>query len=340
MSEKLNIAVIHGGRSGEHEISMRSAESVVNALNPEKYEVVKIHITKHGKWIDEDLNEVLSAMLLEGGAKFDCVFPVLHGTFGEDGTIQGLLEMADLPYVGCGVLASCTGMDKVVMKRLFAEAGLPIVSYTWFLRSKWEADTQTIEENVIKEIGFPSFVKPANLGSSVGITKATDARSLHAAIEEAAKFDRKIVVEQGVDAREIEVSVLGNDDPVASVPGEIVPQSAAFYDYKAKYLDDNGAKLVIPAEISNDLTSEIRDLAVRVFQAIDGSGLSRVDFFLDKKTNKLFVNEINTLPGFTSISMYPKLWDATGVGYSELIDKLIELAIERYKDKSRNLTSI
>lgn len=367
MENKLRVGVIFGGRSGEHEVSLRSAESIINALDRDKYEVVPIAISKAGKWLasSEATNLLPSAVMTnadqhvaifgdpteKGLARFsdenqsgkrdklDVIFPVLHGTYGEDGTIQGLLEMADVPYVGCGVLGSAAGMDKVVMKRLFREAGLPIVEFTHFLRSQWEADPLLVELRVTEEIGFPCFVKPANLGSSVGISKATDAKSLNEAIALAAKYDRKIVVERGVDAREIEVSVLGNDEPIASLPGEIVPQTAEFYDYQAKYISADGARLEIPAKLSEAQTAEIQQLAVRAFQAIDGSGLGRVDFFLEKETGKLLLNEINTMPGFTSISMYPKLWEASGLSYSQLIDRLIELAFERHREKSRNVTS-
>ena len=367
MSKKLKVGVIFGGRSGEHEVSLRSAESIINALDQSKYEIVPIAITKEGQWLaSSEATNLLPSAVIEkadqrvaifgdpterGLARFtektadgkrdqiDVLFPALHGTYGEDGTIQGLLEMADIPYVGCGVLASATGMDKVLMKRLFREAGLPIVDFISFLRTQWEADPQQIESRVAQEIGFPCFVKPANLGSSVGISKANDSGSLKHAIELAARYDRKLVVEKGVDAREIEVSVLGNDQPIASLPGEIVPQTAEFYDYRSKYIDDNGARLVIPAEISPKLTAEIQQLAVLAFQAIDGSGLARVDFFLERGTDRLIVNEINTLPGFTSISMYPKLWEVSGLGYSQLIDRLIELAFERHREKSRNVTN-
>jgi len=367
LSKKLRVGVIFGGRSGEHEVSLRSAESIINALDRSKYEVVPIAITRQGKWLasSEATNLLPSAVIenadqrvaifgdptMGGLARFtgggsdgerdqiDVIFPVLHGTYGEDGTIQGLLEMADVPYVGCGVLASAAGMDKVVMKRLFREAGLPIVEFTHFLRTQWENNQQQTEARVIEEIGFPCFVKPANLGSSVGISKAIDEKSLNAAIALATKYDRKIIVERGVDAREIEVSVLGNDQPVASLPGEIVPQTAEFYDYKAKYIDDNGARLIIPAALNPETTAEIQQLAIRAFQAIDGAGLARVDFFLERGTNELIVNEINTMPGFTSISMYPKLWEASGIGYSQLIDRLIELAFERHLEKSRKVTS-
>ena len=367
MSQKLRVGVIFGGRSGEHEVSLRSAESIINALDRDKYEVVPIAITQAGQWLaSSEATNLLPSSVIEsadqhvaifgdpterGLARFtgtnkacerdklDVIFPVLHGTYGEDGTIQGLLEMADVPYVGCGVLGSAAGMDKVVMKRLFREAGLPIIEFTHFLRTQWEADPLLVELRVAEQIGFPCFVKPANLGSSVGISKATDAKSLSEAIALAAKYDRKIVVERGVDAREIEVSVLGNDQPRASLPGEIIPQSADFYDYKAKYVDANGARLMIRADLSEEQTAEIQRLAVLAFQAVDGAGLGRVDFFLERETNKLLLNEINTMPGFTSISMYPKLWEASGIGYSQLIDRLIELAFERHREKSRNVTS-
>ena len=367
MSAKLKVGVIFGGRSGEHEVSLRSAESVINALDRNKYEVVPIGITKQGRWLAsrEATNLLPSSVMATGdlpvaifgdptrqglarferdeqaatNEKLDVIFPVLHGTYGEDGTIQGLLEMADVPYVGCGVLGSACGMDKVVMKRLFREAGLPIVEFTHFLRTQWEADPLRLEAQVIAEIGFPCFVKPANLGSSVGISKATDAVSLNKAIGVAARFDRKIVIERGVNAREIEVSILGNDEPRASLPGEIVPESADFYDYATKYVSADGARLVIPAQLSEELTLQIQQLGIRAFQAVDGAGLGRVDFFLEKETGALYVNEINTLPGFTSISMYPKMWEASGLSYGDLLDRLIALALERHREKSRNVTS-
>jgi D-alanine-D-alanine ligase len=367
LSKKLRVGVIFGGRSGEHEVSLRSAESIINALDRSRYEVIPIAITKQGKWLaSSEATKVLPSAVIEsadqhvaifgdpterglrrsihGGYseerdRLDCIIPVLHGTYGEDGTIQGLLEMADVPYVGCGVLASAVGMDKVVMKRLFREAGLPVVNFIHFLRTQWEADPHLIEDRVIKEIGLPCFIKPANLGSSVGISKATEAIDINSAIACATKYDRKIIVEQGVDARELEVSVLGNERPVASLPGEIVTQKAEFYDYKAKYIDNDGARLIIPAELSPEMTAETQQLAIHAFQAIDGSGLARVDLFLERKTSKLIVNEINTMPGFTSISMYPKLWEASGISYSQLIDRLIELAFDRHREKSRNVTS-
>lgn len=359
--------MIFGGRSGEHEVSLLSAESVINALDPDKYEVVPIAINKQGRWLKSseatqllpgavlaaadrhvallgDPTERGLAALTDDGTSptrdmLDVVFPVLHGTFGEDGTIQGLFEMADIPYVGCGVLGSSVGMDKVVMKRLFREAGLPIVEYTHFLRTQWESGSPAIAADAIDRIGFPCFVKPANLGSSVGISKATDEASLRTAIELASRFDRKIIVERGVDAREVEVSVLGNDQPEASLPGEIIPQTAEFYDYTAKYVDAEGARLVIPADVSSETTLMLQKLAIRAFQAIDGSGLGRVDFFLVRGSGEILVNEINTMPGFTTISMYPKLWEASGLGYSQLVDRLIDLALERHREKSRNVTT-
>jgi len=268
----------------------------------------------------------------------DVIFPVLHGTFGEDGTIQGLLELADMPYVGAGVLGSAAGMDKDIMKSLFRGAGLPIVKHLTFLRSDWEATPKKIQTLVESKLKYPVFVKPANLGSSVGISKAHDRKELGPAIKEAAKFDRKIVIEQGVGgrqkAREIECSVLGNDKPEASVPGEIVP-STEFYDYNAKYLDE-GSQLIIPAKLSKSETKKVQQLAIGAFKAVDCSGLARVDFLMEPKSRKIYLNEINTMPGFTSISMYPKLWAASGVSYPELIEKLIELGLERHEEKKRN----
>jgi D-alanine-D-alanine ligase len=269
----------------------------------------------------------------------DVIFPVLHGTFGEDGTIQGLLELADIPYVGAGVLGSAAGMDKDVMKSLFIAAGIPIVKHVTILRSAWEKDPKNVEKLVMRKLKYPVFVKPANLGSSVGISKAHNRKELGPAIEEAARFDRKIVIEQGVGgnknkAREIECSVLGNDEPAASIPGEIVPVKE-FYDYNAKYLDE-GSELIIPAKLTKAQTKKVQELAVAAFKAVDCSGLARVDFLMDPKTGKIFLNEINTMPGFTSISMYPKLWAASGLEYSDLIDRLIELGIERHEDKKKN----
>ena len=269
----------------------------------------------------------------------DVIFPVLHGTFGEDGTIQGLLELADIPYVGAGVLGSAAGMDKDVMKRLFAAAGLPIVKHVTILRSEWERDPKRVRREIEKKLKYPTFVKPANLGSSVGISKVHDKKELAAAIEEAARYDRKIVIEEAVGgkkrkARELECSVLGNDEPIASVAGEVVPVKE-FYDYAAKYLDE-GSDLIIPAKLNKSALKKVQELAVAAFQAVDCCGLARVDFLMDPKSGKIFVNEINTMPGFTAISMYPKLWAASGLAYSELIDQLIELALARHAEKKRN----
>jgi D-alanine-D-alanine ligase len=269
----------------------------------------------------------------------DIIFPVLHGTFGEDGTIQGLLELADLPYVGAGVLGSAAGMDKDIMKALFRAADLPIVKHVTVLRGDWEAEPKRVQKLVESKLKYPVFVKPANLGSSVGISKAHDRKELGPAIDEAARFDRKIVIEQGVGgrkqkAREIECSVLGNDKPEASVPGEIVP-GQEFYDYNAKYLDE-GSQLIIPAKLSKAEAKKVRQLAIAAFKAVDCSGLARVDFLMDPKTRKIYLNEINTMPGFTSISMYPKLWAATGVTYPELIERLIQLGLERHQEKKKN----
>ncbi|HET7209043.1 MAG TPA: D-alanine--D-alanine ligase family protein [Terriglobales bacterium] len=389
--KKLRVGVLFGGRSGEHEVSLLSAASVVEAIDKSKYDVVPIGITKEGRWLTAEHAERLlagqhearhlragdpevtpgAAVLEKGEAvvvppepvrrdaglvpfqtdhtmarrasdraiNVDVIFPVLHGTFGEDGTIQGLLELADIPYVGAGVLGSAAGMDKDIMKSLFRAAGLPIVKHVTFLRSEWEVNPRKIQKLVESKLKYPIFVKPANLGSSVGITKAHGRKELPSCVEEAAKFDRKIIVEAAVGgakkrAREIECSVLGNDNPQASVPGEIVP-SKEFYDYAAKYLDE-GSELLIPAKLTKSETKEVQRLAIAAFKAIDCSGLARVDFLMDPKTRKLYLNEINTMPGFTAISMYPKLWAATGVSYPELIDRLIQLGIERHAEKMKN----
>ncbi len=367
MTKKIRVGILFGGRSGEHEVSLTSAASVLQALDPEKYEVVPIGITRQGRWLlgpaansllppPELLPSVLeygitvtpsadptaakliplnssSPAALSGGGEVDVIFPVLHGTFGEDGTVQGLLELADIPYVGAGVLGSAVGMDKDVMKRLFRDAGLPVVKWVVVLREEWERDAKAARRLVEKQIGYPLFVKPANLGSSVGISKVRRAGELAAALDLAAQYDRKILVEKAVDGREIECSVLGNDRPEASVPGEVVPINE-FYDYEAKYLKE-GSKLIIPAKLSPRQTRRVQELAVRAFQAIDGAGMARVDFLLDRKTGRIFVNEINTIPGFTPISMYPKLWEASGLPYPRLLDRLIELALERHREKSR-----
>jgi D-alanine-D-alanine ligase len=359
--KRLRVGVVFGGRSGEHEVSLASAASVIRALDPEKYEVVPIGITKQGRWLVGTGAQKMLPEVLESGERvllppdptsaalislapsgervaIDVVFPVLHGTFGEDGTVQGLLELAGLPYVGAGVLASSVGMDKDVQKRLFVEAGLPIVPFLAVRRSEWEADRAKVIRRIKKKFKFPVFVKPATLGSSVGMARVNSSRELPTALDLAAEYALKILVERCVIAREIEVSVLGNDDPRASVPGEIVPHRE-FYDYTAKYLEQ-GTRLVIPAPLSPKQVATFQDLAVRAFQAIDGAGMARCDFFLEKRTGKIFVNELNTIPGFTSISMYPKLWEASGLPYSQLIDRLIELAFELQREKARTKYSI
>lgn len=361
--KRLRVGILFGGRSGEHEVSLASAASVIRALDPQKYEAVPIGITKDGRWLvgtnaQKMLPEVLksgervvlppdpsAASLVPLGAatgqpsvKIDVVFPVLHGTFGEDGTVQGLLELAGLPYVGTGVLASAVGMDKDVQKRLFKEAGLPIVPYLAVRRSDWEKDRAGITRLIKKTLKFPLFVKPATLGSSVGMTRVANANQIGEAMDLAAEFALKIIVERGIAGREIEVSVLGNDDVRASIPGEIVPHRE-YYDYTAKYLE-GGTQLLIPAPLKKAQVTKFQDYAVRAFQAIDGTGMARCDFFLEKRTGKIYVNELNTIPGFTSISMYPKMWEASGLPYCELIDHLIELAFELHREKARTKYSI
>ncbi len=340
---KKRIAVLFGGRSGEHEVSVRSAAAVIGALDSGKYEVIPVAISKQGKWLGpaesvrllppeaQDRSSTQTAVVVsqEPGSTsgVDVVFPVLHGTFGEDGTVQGLLELAGVAYVGAGVLGSACGMDKDVMKRLFREAGLPTVEHLACLRG----DRHRAVAESEARFGYPVFVKPANLGSSVGISKARHAAELREALDLAAKFDRKIIIEPAIVGREIECSVLGNDRPEASLPGEIVP-GGEFYDYESKYLDQN-SRLLIPAPLGDEQTAEVRRLAVAAFQAIECAGLARVDFFLEEATEQFLINEINTMPGFTSISMYPKLWQASGLSYGDLIDRLIELALERQAEK-------
>ena len=321
---KIRVGIIRGGRSGEHEVSLRSAESILKAIDRDKYDVVPVTITPEGRWEPFTIAP-------DPGAKppVDVVFPIVHGSFGEDGTLQGLFELANLPYVGAGVLGSAVGMDKDIMKRLLRDAGLPIVDY-WAVRKR---DLDDFLREQMNRLPYPVFVKPANLGSSVGITKARAPEELPAALQTAAEYDAKIVVERGVDAREIEISVLGNEDPVASVPGEIIP-SREFYDYNAKYVDDD-SRLLIPAPLSDTQVAETQRLAVAAFTALECSGMARVDLFLERSTGKFYVNEINTLPGFTSISMYPKMWEACGLPYPQLIDRLITLAIERHAEKNK-----
>ncbi|HEY6232363.1 MAG TPA: D-alanine--D-alanine ligase family protein [Pyrinomonadaceae bacterium] len=377
MSKKLRVGVIFGGRSGEHEVSIRSAASVIEAIDRSKYELVPIAISREGKWqspaeafqlltsaaqaalprqlADErshgdDAVAILGDPSHTGLLRFDrnggplssrqldVVFPVLHGPFGEDGTLQGLLEMANIPYVGCGVLASACGMDKVAMKLLFLQAGLPMCKYVWFLRSQWRKDPSAIIKTVKRKLGLPCFVKPANLGSSVGVSRATDKESLERAINLAAEYDRKIVVEEAVDAREIECAVIGNDKPNASLPGEYVvyDRSAGFLDYTEKYTGTGHVEFVVPAPISKSLTTKIQKLAITAFQSLDGAGLARVDFFLKRHSNELLVNELNTMPGLTEVSGYPKMWAASGLSYAEMLNVLIELALERHREKSLN----
>jgi len=375
MTKKLRIGVIFGGRSGEHEVSVRSAGAVIQAIDSSKYEVVPIAITKEGNWLapaaaaellpsatrrflssrtfsgkKEDVTIVgdpsragLMRLNRNGGPAeaIDVVFPVLHGTYGEDGTVQGLLEMAAIPFVGCGTLASACGMDKVAMKALFRNAGLPICDYDWFLRTEWESEPEKISRRIIRSIGFPAFVKPANLGSSVGISKATDKASLVRSIELAARYDRKVIVEKAVAGREIECAVMGNDKPQASLPGEYVihDEAARFLDYTEKYAGTGNVEFVVPARIPKATVRRIQQMAIQAFQSIDGSGLSRVDFFL-RPDGSLLLNEINTLPGLTDVSGFPKMWTASGLPFPQVIDQLIELAIERHRERARNETSI
>lgn len=371
--KKIRVGVIFGGQSSEHEVSLVSAQSVMRALDPEKYEVVPIGITREGKWLGgsnslRQLREAASArgtllapgsggsqaqpaaeqpaqpsrqitasrspyaILQTGSAGVDVVFPVLHGPFGEDGTIQGLLEMAGIPYVGAGVLGSALGMDKDMHKTVFRARGLPVVNWLAFTRHQWQDRAQAICDQVESELGYPCFTKPVNLGSSVGISKAHDRPELIQGINLAAQFDRKLMVEQAaLDCREIECAVLGNDEPIASVPGEVRPRRE-FYDYAAKYVTDD-TDLIIPAQLPARVSEQVRLLAVQAFRAIDCAGMARVDFFVGRGTDQVIVNEINTIPGFTAISMYPKLWEASGIGYSELVRRLVSLAIQRHAEQ-------
>lgn len=371
-SKKIRVAVLYGGRSGEHEISLRSAASVIRNLDPSRFEVIPVGIDKQGRWRLNDLQllknsgeslpklgsepEVVlppnpgqgasqgegSLTLFQGGQAsgrtmaFDVVFPVMHGPLCEDGTIQGLLELADVPYVGCGVLASAVGMDKDVAKRLARDAGLPIVPFITVRKGGWKAQAASLAERAGRELGYPVFVKPANMGSSVGVHKVKEASQLATALADAFKYDTKVLIERGIDAREVEVAVLENpmegQPPLTSVPGEITPQHE-FYSYEAKYIDENGAALMIPAKLTDAQVREVQELAQRTFTALECEGLARVDLFMDRKTGALYLNEVNTLPGFTSISMYPKMWEASGVGYRDLLTKLIELAMLRHQRK-------
>ncbi len=361
--KRIRVGVLFGGRSGEHEVSIASAQSVLRALDPEKYEAVPIGITKDGRWlVGENTQKLLPDVLKRGHrvmlppdpsagslmgvgespagppSRIDVMFPVLHGTFGEDGTVQGLLELAGVPYVGAGVLASAVGMDKDVQKRLFREARLPVVEFLVVVRGDWQRDPQAVQKAVARKFRFPVFVKPATLGSSVGMTKVRRAADLPAAMDEAAQFAQKILVERAVNAREIEVAVLGNERPEAAIPGEIIPHRE-FYDYTAKYLEE-GTELRIPAKLEDAQVKRFQGYARRAFLAIECRGMARVDFFLERRTRKIYVNELNTIPGFTSISMYPKMWEASGLSYSQLLDRLIELALEEHQEKSRTKYAI
>ena len=317
---KTRVAIVYGGRSGEHEISLRSAESIMKAMDRSKYDVIEYFISKEGKWQPKPI-------LPEPGVhpEIDVVFPVLHGTFGEDGTVQGLLELADLPYVGAGVLASSLSMDKDLMKRVCHESGLSVVEYLTLTRGSLDT------AKVVSRLPFPMFVKPANLGSSVGISKVHDRAGLEKAVALAAEYDRKIIVERGIEGREFECSVLGNQEPEASFPCEVLP-SREFYDYEDKYLLDQ-AKTQLPADLAPEKTAELRRLAVECYRAVECEGMARVDFLMERATGQLYINEINTIPGFTSISMYPKMWEYTGLAYPKLIERLIELALERHAAK-------
>ncbi|MBS4007206.1 MAG: D-alanine--D-alanine ligase [Clostridium sp.] len=347
---KKKIAVLYGGRSGEHEVSLRSAAAILAGLREqEDLTVLPVFISKEGNWLLDGVRVAVlphpgvgGFFVLEGEnagsvIAVDVVFPVLHGTYGEDGTVQGLLELARIPYVGAGVPGSAVGMDKILMKAALLAEGLPVGPYLWFTGAKWLSDKELLAAQIENKLGFPCFVKPANLGSSVGISKAYHFEDLSAAVEEALLYDRRILVEKFLPGREIECSVLGNDQPRASILGEIIPAND-FYDYTAKYLD-NRSRLLIPANLPEQLAERVRELAVQTFVALDCAGLGRVDFFVDDRHGQIWVNELNTLPGFTSISMYPKLWEATGLSFNDLLLELICFAEERYKQKEKLKTT-
>jgi D-alanine-D-alanine ligase len=364
--KRLRIGILFGGRSGEHEVSLISAASVISALNPDKYEAVPIGISKEGRWLagtaahkmlPPALGEVLrtgnsvmlsadpnvAALVPAGDSRADAlhvdvVFPVLHGTFGEDGAVQGLLDLAGLPYVGSGVIGSAVGMDKDVQKRLFLQAKLPVGEFLAIPRAEWEKSRAKVLRTIIKKFRFPVFVKPATLGSSVGMTKAHDAKELSKAMDFAGEFAQKIMVERSIRGREIELSVLGNEDPKASIPGEIIPHRE-FYDYAAKYLEE-GTRLLIPAKLSKAQVKKFQEYAVRAFRTLELLGMARVDFFLENRTGRILLNEVNTIPGFTSISMYPKLWEASGLPYRQLLDRLIELALAQHRERQRTKYTI
>jgi len=367
-TKKLKVGIIFGGRSGEHEVSYCSATSIMKAINKDKYTVVPIGITKEGRWISpEETAQALQSGRIEGKStvillnnpsynnliridnnqklkkdtsegKLDVIFPVLHGPYGEDGTVQGLLELADIPYVGAGVTASAISMDKELMKTIFKQKGLPLVKWLTIKRKDWYKSKEEILSLIQNSFKYPLFVKPTNLGSSVGITKVHKAKELEKAIDLASSYDRKILVEQGLEGvKEIECSILGNDEPRASVVGEVKP-AGEFYDYDSKYIDE-ATQLIVPADLPEEVSRKVQEIALRAFKAIDAAGMARVDFFVTKKENKIYLNEINTIPGFTSVSMYPRMWEASGISYTDLIDRLIQLALERYQDKNQNKTS-
>ena len=356
---RTRVAVLFGGQSGEHDVSLRSAQTVMGALDPAKYEVVPVGITREGRWLSggdpfAELTAVSPLFAVDAGTTFDAnaqvvpvgrgalpegwqaevdvVFPVLHGPMGEDGTVQGMLELAGIPYVGSGVLGSAVAMDKGMAKLILHQHGLPQVPWIQLSRRDWLNSPIEVSQMVAESLGFPCFVKPANMGSSVGVSKAHDAGELLEALETAARFDRRLIIERGVDARELEVSVLGNDSPVASVAGEVIPGNE-FYDYAAKYIDNNSL-IEIPADVTPEVMDLARQLAIDAFRALDLAGLARVDFFLDRETGELLVNEVNTMPGFTAISMYPKMWEASGLGLNELVDRLVQLALERHRERA------
>jgi len=366
--KKIRIGIIFGGRSGEHEVSFCSASSIIKAINKDKYTVVPIGITKEGRWISpQDSELALQSGKIEGKStvillndpsgnalirtdnnqrldksftleRVDVIFPVLHGPYGEDGTVQGLLELANIPYVGAGVAASAISMDKDLMKIIFQQKGLPILKWLTIKRKEWQKDKEKILSLIQNVFEYPLFVKPTNLGSSVGITKVHEKEELEGAIDLASSYDRKILIEEGLEeVREIECGVLGNDEPRASVVGEVRP-AGEFYDYDSKYIDKE-TQLIVPADLPDGVSQEVQEIALRAFKAVDGAGMARVDFFVSKKENKIYLSEINTIPGFTSVSMYPRLWEASGISYPDLINRLIQLALERHQDKNQNKIS-
>ena len=367
-TEKIKVGLIFGGRSGEHEVSFCSASSIIKAIDKDKYTVVPIGITKEGRWISpQDSELALQSGKIEGKntvillnnpsgkalvridnnqrldkssalEKLDVIFPVLHGPYGEDGTVQGLLELADIPYVGAGVAASAVSMDKDLMKTIFQQKGLPILKWLTIKRKEWQKDEEKILSLIQNNFEYPLFVKPTNLGSSVGITKVHKKEELEKAIDLASSYDRKILIEEGLEeVKEIECGVLGNDEPQASVVGEVRP-AGEFYDYDSKYIDKE-TQLIVPADLPDGVSRKVQEIALRAFKAVDAAGMARVDFFVSKKENKIYLSEINTIPGFTSVSMYPRLWEASGISYPELIDRLIQLALERHQDKKQNKIS-